>query len=93
MKNPRTPAAVKRGVRSTPLTGLTSLDELAGYEDKVLDVGKIVGIDPLEKLLSRPQKREFKKKFRDVGGHWCCAPRSEKENGAPHSHGFRLMTA
>ena len=94
MHNPRTPAAVKRGVRAASLTDRTSLDELAGYTDKVLDVGRLVGIDPLENgLLSRAQKREFKKKFGGVGGSWCCAPVSEKKAGAPHSHGFRLMTA
>ena len=42
--------------------------------------------------LTEEQKREFKQKFRDVGGSWCCAPVSEKKAGAPHSHGFRLMT-
>jgi len=94
MSNPRTPAAVKGGVRKLgPITASSSLDELARYKDKVLDVGKLVGLDPLESgLLSREQKREFKQKFRDVGGSWCCAPVSEKKAGAPHSHGFRLMT-
>ena len=36
MSNPRTPAAVKGGVRKLgPITASTSLDELARYKDKV----------------------------------------------------------
>jgi hypothetical protein len=93
MDNPRTPAAVRQGVRSAPLAEAgPTLERLAGHTDKVLDVGRVVGIDPLENgLLSKEQRRAFKQRFGNVGGSWCCSPMDEKKQGAPHSVGFRLM--
>mmetsp|Transcript_1565 Transcript_1565/g.3967 ORF Transcript_1565/g.3967 Transcript_1565/m.3967 type:complete len:521 (-) Transcript_1565:44-1606(-) len=93
LSNPRTPASVTSSVASVELGAQHTLAalKLKYASTKVLNVTNLPSVDVLARLLTKPQAKEFRRLFGNVGGSWCCAPNQDRSQGMPSAAYFRLI--
>lgn len=102
LENVRTPAQVKGGVVPISINleprgdrpSLRALfSKLEANKAKVLNVTNLGKLPDLlgSGLLPHAAKHDFKRKFANARGGWCCAPQDDLNQGMPRSATFKLM--